>query len=307
MRRRHQACGSNKGGDGPLLKLMELSVVIVSYNVCDLLRQSMKSLISSTGEIDHEIIVVDNNSADHSAEMVEREFPGVMLIASGTNEGYTAACNRGIIASSGRFILILNPDTVVNPEAIPRAMTFMKTHHDAGAAGAHMTDGNGRFLPESKRGFPSPLTSLFKFIRLGRIFPRSAFFNAYYLGNKPEDQTCRADILTGAFMLIRREALDRAGLFDTSFFMYGEDIDLSWRIRKAGFYNYYLHDVHITHFKGKSSEQDRESSLRHFYDAMTIFAEKHLARAWHFPVKASVRLLGHLAMTRLHHGLRGKK
>jgi GT2 family glycosyltransferase len=142
---------------------------------------------------------------------------------------------------------------------------------------------------------------------MGRLFPHSAFFNAYYLGNKPEDQTCSADILTGAFMLIRREALDRAGLFDTRFFMYGEDIDLCWRIRKEGFYNYYLHDVHATHFKGKSSEKDRESSLRHFYDAMSIFAEKHLARAWHIPVRVAVRLLRGMALTRLHHGQKAKK
>ncbi|HNT93469.1 MAG: glycosyltransferase family 2 protein [Bacteroidales bacterium] len=307
MRRSYQAGGRNTGGDGPLLKLMELSVVIVSYNVCDLLRHALQSLITPACETDQEIIVVDNNSADHSAEMVKREFPGIILITSGTNEGYAAACNRGIMASSGNFILILNPDTLVDPEAIPRALAFMKNHPDAGAAGAHMTDGEGRFLPESKRGFPSPMTSLFRFTGLGRLFPRSAFFNAYYLGNKPEDQTCRADILTGAFMLIRREALDRAGLFDTRFFMYGEDIDLSWRIRKAGFNNYYLHDVHITHFKGKSSEQERERSLTHFYEAMTIFAEKHLARAWHIPVRAAVSLLRSLAMTRLRHGPGAKK
>ena len=167
----------------------------------------------------------------------------------------------------------------------------MHSHPDAGAAGARMADGNGDFLPESKRGFPSPLASLFRFTGMGRLFPRSAFFNAYYLGHLPENEICKADILTGAFMLIRRDALDRAGLFDTAFFMYGEDIDLCWRIRKAGYFNYYLPDVRITHFKGKSALQDEESSLRHFYGAMKIFASRHLHPGWHLPVKAAVKLI----------------
>lgn len=278
---------------------MELSVVIVSYNVCNLLRMALESLIAAAKVTEHEIIVVDNNSSDDSASMIRQKFPEVRLIISAGNEGFASACNRGIQASAGDYVLILNPDTVTRPDAIKRALNFMKTHPDAGAAGAHMTDGNGKFLPESKRGFPSPLAALFRFTGLYRIFPHSAFFNAYYLGEKPENETCPADILTGAFMLIRRKALDKAGLFDTSFFMYGEDIDLSWRIRKAGFSNYYLHDVHITHFKGSSSAQNRDSSVRHFWDAMAIFAEKHLQKGWHMPVKTAVSLLRRLSLTRL--------
>jgi len=278
---------------------MELSVVIVSYNVSTLLRNALQSVIVALHGTEHEITVVDNDSSDGSALMVRDEFPEVRLIIPGVNEGFSAACNRGIEASAGEFILILNPDTITDQDALVRALHFMKTHPEAGAAGARMTDGNGRFLPESKRGFPSPLASLFRFTGLGKIFPRSAFFNAYYLGNKPENETCQADILTGAFMLIRREALEKAGLFDTAFFMYGEDIDISWRIRKAGYLNYYLHDVHITHFKGRSSVQKREASVRHFWDAMVIFADKHLGPGWHLPVKASAGLLKHLSLTRL--------
>lgn len=299
MRGGTQAGGGYQGGDGRLLKRMELSVIIVSYNVNVLLRQALQSLFEATRGLSHEIIVVDNNSTDGSAGMVGKEFPGVRLIVSGSNEGFSAGCNRGIMASTGEFILVLNPDTVVSPDALVLALSFMRTHPDAGAAGAHMTDWDGRFLPESKRGFPSPLTSLFRFTGLGRLFPRSPFFNAYYLGDKPENETCRADILTGAFMLIRREALDRTGLFDTDFFMYGEDIDLSWRIRKAGYSNYYLHDVRITHFKGKSAGQERERSLRHFYSAMHIFAVKHLGKGWHLPVKAAVTLFTAMALVRL--------
>lgn len=274
---------------------MELSIVIVSYNVCAFLRQSLLSLQKATTSVAHEIIVVDNASSDGSVQMVSDEFRNVRLIISDTNEGFSAACNKAINASAGDFILILNPDTVVEPDAITLALAFMHSHPEAGAAGARMVDGDGHYLPESKRGFPSPMTSFFRFARLGRLFPRSKLFNAYYLGHLPEDKTCKADILTGAFMLIRREALDKTGLFDTSFFMYGEDIDLSWRITRAGYTNYYLPEVGITHFKGRSAVTDEERALRHFYGAMTIFARKHLNRSWHLPVTVCVRVVGFAA------------
>lgn len=278
---------------------MELSVIIVSYNVRDYLRQALQSVIVAAGEISHEIIVVDNQSSDGSVDMTKKEFTSVRVIASDTNEGFSAACNRGISASSGEFILILNPDTFVQPDALAKAVFFMKSHPDAGAAGARMTDGKGRFLPESKRGFPSPLASLFRFTGMGRLFPRSGFFNSYYLGAIPAEETCRADILTGAFMMIRRKALDKTGLFDTRYFMYGEDIDMSWRLRKASFYNYYLPDVQIIHYKGRSTETDREESLRHFYGAMRIFASSHLKRGWQPPVNAGVTLLETAALASL--------
>ena len=270
---------------------MELSVVIVSFNVCDYLRQTLLSLKRAAMPVAHEITVVDNGSSDGSVQMVSGEFPNVRLIVSDANEGFSAACNRGIMASSGDFILILNPDTIVEPDALTLALAFMRSNPEAGAAGARMVDGDGRFLPESKRGFPSPITSFFRFSGLFRLFPRSPLFNAYYLGHLPEDATCRADILTGAFMMIRKEALEKAGLFDTSFFMYGEDIDLSWRIIRAGYYNYYLPEVQITHFKGRSAVYDEERSLRYFYGSMTIFARKHLKRSWHLPVTAWVTVM----------------
>lgn len=286
---------------------MELSVIIVSYNVRDYLRESIRSVMAASPGPETEIIVVDNDSDDGSVTMIESEFPEVRLFASGSNEGFSAACNRGITASSGNFILILNPDTLIFPDSLSKALFFMKSHPDAGAAGARMTDGDGRFLPESKRGFPSPLTSFFKLTGMWRLFPRSALFNSYYLGHLPEESTCRADILTGAFMLIRRKALEQAGLFDTRFFMYGEDIDLSWRIRMAGWHNYYLHDVRITHFKGKSALLSMESSVYHFYESMFLFAEKHLAKGWHLPVRAAVRILQCIPRTRLRLFPKGKK
>jgi GT2 family glycosyltransferase len=276
---------------------MELSVIIVSFNVCDYLRHSLLSLEKAASAIDHEIIVVDNASSDDSVVMVRNEFKGVKLIASDDNEGFSAACNKGIAASSGVFILILNPDTVIEPDALSVALAFMNEHQEAGAAGAMIVDGEGKFLPESKRGFPSPMTSFFRLTGLGRLFPHSALFNAYYLGHLSENEICRADILTGAFMLIRREALSKTGLFDTSFFMYGEDIDLSWRIIRAGYVNYYLPAARITHFKGRSAVINETASRRHFYEAMIIFAKKHLSPAWHLPVTAAVSLMHGFAQT----------
>lgn len=270
---------------------MKLSVIIVSFNVREYLRQSVTSVIEATGSVDSEIIVVDNCSSDGSAEAIEIQFRNVTVIRNEKNIGFGAACNTGIRASSGRFILILNPDTFVQPDAITAALSFIKQHPEAGAVGARMTDGDGNFLPESKRGFPSPLTSLFRFTGMGRIFPRSSFFNAYYLGHLPDNQLCKADILTGAFMMIRREALEKTGLFDPSFFMYGEDIDLSWRLVKSGFTNYYVPEARITHYKGKSAERDDLGRIRSFYGSMVIFSRKHLGKQWQLPVTAGVNMM----------------
>jgi len=257
---------------------MDLSVIIVSFNVKSYLQQALHSVITATAGINSEIIVVDNCSSDRSPEMVETLFPQISLIRSGKNIGYAAACNMGIGVSSGEFVLILNPDTIVKPEALSISLKFMRDNPDAGAAGARMTDGRGRFLPESKRGFPSPLTALFRLTGLSFVFKKSALVNQYYIGNMPDDKNCRADILTGAYMFIRRQALEKAGLFDPAFFMYGEDIDLSHRIVCAGYHNYYLADVRITHFKGMSSGNNDPDCIRHFYEAMIIFSKKYFSR-----------------------------
>lgn len=276
---------------------MELSVIIVSFNVSDYLCQAVASVIAATVSVESEIIVVDNCSSDGSPETIGLQFPDVRVIRNEKNIGFGAACNVGINASSSQYILILNPDTFVQPDAITVALSFIKQHPEAGAVGARMVDGNGIFLLESKRGFPSLRTSLFRFTGMHRIFPRSSFFNAYYLGHLPDNLTGRADILTGAFMMIRREALEKAGLFDTSFFMYGEDIDLSWRLVEAGFTNYFVAESRITHFKGKSTEKDDPGRIRNFYGAMIIFARKHLGRSWQLPVAAGVRMLLAIRLT----------
>lgn len=267
---------------------MDLSIVIVSYNVSNYLKQAVESVIVASEKVKSEIIVVDNNSTDSSASMVRELFPEVKLILSSANEGYGAACNRGINASSGEFILILNPDTIVKPDTFEVCLEFMNTHPETGALGARMTDGSGKFLPESKRAFPSPATSFFRMSGLGHVFKKSPVLNRYYLGHLPDDQVCKSDILTGAFMFARREALDKAGLFDTSFFMYGEDIDLSWRIVKCGFVNYFLPQASITHFKGKSASHNDPERIRYFYKAMILFANKYFRGSSRYVIIAAI-------------------
>ncbi len=275
---------------------MELSIVIVSYNVSHFLKQALDSLIIATRGINAEIIVVDNNSSDDSVAMVRILFPCVRLIVSYDNEGYAAACNKGIKCAAGQYILILNPDTIVMPDALQKAIDFMVSHPETGAIGARMTDGTGRFLPESKRAFPSPLTSLFRMTGIGSLFPRSALFNRYYLGHLPDNKPCRADILTGAFMFTRRSVLNETGLFDTAFFMYGEDIDLSWRMILKGYVNYYLPEVAITHFKGRSAPQTDPKRIRNFHMAMIIFARKYLPGYWMWAITGAVCLKMYLAL-----------
>jgi O-antigen biosynthesis protein len=286
---------------------MDLSVIIVSFNVKNYLEQALHSVVAASAGIRSEVIVIDNCSSDGSAEMVEDLFPEIRLIRSETNSGYAAACNTGIEISSGEFILILNPDTIVSPSAFSLCLKFMHENPDAGAVGARMTDGCGNFLPESKRGFPSPLTAFFRLTGLAFVFKKSALLNRYYLGNLPDDKDCRSDILTGAYMFIRREAIEKAGLFDTAFFMYGEDIDLSWRIVSAGYNNYFLAGASITHFKGMSSGTNNPLCIKHFYDAMIIFSKKYFRRFLLPLIIPSIKARMYLALFLAHIRKQNKK
>lgn len=222
-----------------------------------------------------EIIVVDNASVDNSLEYLQPRFPGIHFIASHENLGFAKACNQGLRHSTGRYILFLNPDTIVPEDCFQQCITFFESHPDAGALGVKMLDGSGNFLKESKRAFPSPLTSLYKLFGLAKLFPRSATFAKYHLGHLDAGQTNKADVLAGAFMMVKKEVLDKAGSFDETFFMYGEDIDLSYRIRKAGYENYYFAGTSIIHFKGESTRKGSMNYVRMFYKAMSTFVKKH--------------------------------
>ncbi|MBK6993041.1 MAG: glycosyltransferase [Chitinophagaceae bacterium] len=225
--------------------------------------------------IDAEVIVVDNNSSDNSIEYLTAKFPAVKYITNKENTGFAKACNQGLQQAKGSYILFLNPDTIIPEDCFTKCVSFFEANKDAGAIGIKMLDGSGKFLKESKRSFPSPSTSLYKLFGLAKLFPRSKIFSRYHLGHLNENVNNEVDVLAGAFMMIKREVLDKVGGFDETFFMYGEDVDLSYRIQKAGFKNHYFAESSIIHFKGESTRKGSMNYVRMFYNAMSIFVRKH--------------------------------
>ena len=225
--------------------------------------------------IESEVFVVDNNSSDGSKDFFKNRFNGVKFIWNKENIGFSKANNRAVKHAAGKYILFLNPDTLVPEDCFEKCISFFETHPEAGALGIKMLDGSGNFLKESKRSFPSPLTSFYKLSGLAKLFPYSKIFSKYYLGNIDEKQNHEVDVLAGAFMMIPKKIIDSIGSFDEDFFMYGEDIDLSYRIREAGYKNLYFADSSILHFKGESTKRGGLNYVKLFYKAMSIFARKH--------------------------------
>lgn len=258
---------------------MKLSVVIVNYNVKYFLEQCLLSSLKAAEKVSTEIWVVDNNSVDGSVEMIQQKFPTIKLIANTDNKGFSKANNQAIIQSSGEYVLLLNPDTVVEEDTFAKVVAFMDEHPDAGGLGVKMIDGSGKFLPESKRGLPTYDVAFYKIFGLSKIFPKSKTFGRYHLGFLDENKTHSVDVLAGAFMLLRKNLLDKIGLLDEDFFMYGEDIDLSYRIIKAGFRNYYFPETRIIHYKGESTKHTSVNYVFVFYNAMIIFAKKHFSKS----------------------------
>jgi len=256
---------------------VKLSVVIVNYNVKYFLEQCLLSVIRASAHIETEILVVDNNSSDGSVEYIKQRFPSVQVIANKDNPGFSKANNQAIRIAKGEFILILNPDTLIAEDTSDICIDFMNKHAEAGALGVKMIDGKGNFLPESKRALPTPEVAFYKMFGLARIFPNSHRFGRYHLSYLSKNETNPVDILSGAFMFFRKKVLDEIGYFDETFFMYGEDIDLSYRVLKAGYKNYYLADTTIIHYKGESTKKGSLNYVKVFYQAMIIFARKHFA------------------------------
>ena len=254
---------------------MKLSIIIVNYNVKHFLEQALLSVRRASRGLEVEVWVVDNNSVDDSVPMVREKFPEVQLIANQHNPGFSTANNQAIRQSSGKYVLLLNPDTVVEEDTFEKCIAFMDAHPEAGGLGVRMIDGSGKFLPESKRGFPTPWVAFCKTVGLSRLFPRSRLFNHYHLGYLGEHEVREVEVLAGAFMLLRHSALDEIGLLDEAFFMYGEDIDLSYRILQAGYKNYYFPEATIIHYKGESTKKGSLNYVKAFYTAMIIFARKH--------------------------------
>lgn len=259
---------------------MDLTIVVVSYNVRHFLQQCLDSVARASLGLRVEVYVVDNASVDGSVEMVRRLFPWVHLMANTDNVGFSRANNQALRIAQGRYTLLLNPDTVVQEDTLTQCLAFMDNHPDAGGLGVRMLDGKGVFLPESKRGLPTPAVAFYKIFGLAGLFPKSRIFGRYHLGFLDEHETHEVDILSGAFMLMRKEALDKAGLLDERFFMYGEDVDLSYRIQKAGYKNYYLPTTRIIHYKGESTKRSSVNYVRNFYQAMALFAEMHFSQGY---------------------------
>lgn len=257
---------------------MKLSVIIVNYNVRAYLEQCLRTVFKALEGVEGEVFVVDNLSTDGSVEMVREKFPAVRLIANQENVGFSRANNQAIRASRGEHVVLLNPDTVVGEDVFRKVIAFLDAHPKAGGLGVRMIDGTGQFLPESKRGLPTPAVAFYKIIGLTRLFPRSRVFGHYHLGHLPDHETARIEILSGACMFLRRKTLDEVGLLDESFFMYGEDIDLSYRITLGGYENWYFPEARIIHYKGESTKKSSVNYVFVFYNAMAIFARKHFAR-----------------------------
>jgi len=258
---------------------MKLSIIIVNFNVAFYLEQCLNSVEKAVQNIDCELFVVDNNSVDGSCQMVRRLFPQVKLLGNATNVGFSKANNQAIKLATGEYILLLNPDTVVENDSFKLIIEYLDSHPESGGLGVKMIDGNGKYLPESKRGFPSPMVAFYKLSGFARIFPKSKQFNKYHLGYLDKDEIHEVDVLSGAFMMLRKLVIDKIGLLDETYFMYGEDIDLSYRIIKEGFKNIYFPKTTIIHYKGKSTQKGSLNYVILFYTAMKIFSQKFFSKS----------------------------
>lgn len=260
---------------------LKLSVIIVNYNVKYYLDQCIRSVLRAFEEMNTpaEIIVVDNHSADSSVDYLEQRypqklFPMVRFVRSAHNLGFARANNIAIRQSRGEYVLLLNPDTIVGEDALKASVDFMDVHENAGAVGVRMLGAQGRRAMESRRGLPTPMVSFFKMLGFCNRWPHHRLFGKYYMGYLPWDEPSQIEVVSGAYCMLRRKALDEVGLLDEDFFMYGEDIDLSYRVLKGGYHNYYL-PVDILHYKGESTQKSSFRYVHVFYEAMLIFFRKH--------------------------------
>ncbi len=257
-------------------------MIILNYNTRDLLRDCLRSVLASSVPGGLEVIVVDNCSRDESAEMVEREFPQVTLVRSPRNGGFAFGNNLGLRVARGRYLLLLNPDTAVPPDALATLVAFMDATPQAGACGPRLVRADGSLDLACRRSFPTPEVSFYRIVGLSRLFPRSRRFARYNLTYLDEHELAEVDSVVGACMLVRREAMDQAGLLDETFFMYGEDLDWAYRIKQHGWRIYYNPAATVLHYKRESAKQRPVKTITEFYRAMLIFHRKHYARQTFF-------------------------
>ena len=272
--------------------MRKLTVVIVNYNVKYYVEQCLMSLQRALADVDAEVYVVDNHSQDGSVEYLSERFPSINIIRSQHNLGFARANNLAIRQSESEYVLLINPDTFVGEQVVTQAIRFMDDHEKAGGLAAWMLKTDGSSANESRRGLPTPLVSFYKIFGFCSRFPKSKVFGKYYMGYLPWDKPAQIEVVSGAFFFARRKVLDEVGLLDEDFFMYGEDIDLSYRILKGGYENWYL-PIKILHYKGESTQKSSFRYVHVFYDAMLIFFRKHyshLSLLISIPVKTAVYL-----------------
>lgn len=278
----------------------KISIIIVNYNVEFFLDQCLDAVKKAIKNISAEVIIVDNNSIDGSLQMIKDKYTDFKLIANNFNGGFSKANNQAINIAKGEYVLLLNPDTIVEEDTFEKTIAFMDATPNAGGLGVRMIDGKGHFLPESKRGLPTPAVAFYKIFGLSSLFPKSKRFGQYHLGHMSEFETNEIEVLSGAFMLMRKATLDKVGLLDESFFMYGEDIDLSYRITLGGYKNYYFPETTIIHYKGESTKKSSVNYVFVFYRAMIIFANKHFsgnnARLYSFLINSAIYLRASFAI-----------
>ncbi len=270
----------------------KISVIIVSYNVCQLLDECLQSVERALDGVEGDIFVVDNRSTDHTVETLRPKYPKVHFIANPKNVGFARANNQAIRRSDAEYVLLLNPDTVVYEPTIKGCLDFMDAHPEAGGAGVRMLTREGQAAPESRRAVPTPWVSMLKML---------GFTRRYYMSHLPWDQPGRIEVVSGAYCLLRRRALDQVGLLDEDFFMYGEDIDLSFRLLKGGWQNWFL-PFDIIHYKGESTEKTSFRYVHVFYDAMLIFFRKHyghLSILFSLPIKIAIYFRAFLALMQM--------
>lgn len=258
---------------------MKLSVIIVNYNVRYFLELCVDSVLKAAEDIEAEVIVVDNNSSDDSLAMLRERFPQVITIENKENTGFSKANNQGVAIARGEYILFLNPDTVMPEDFFQKTLRYLDAHPEAGALGPRLIDGKGRFAPDAKKSFPTLRVALFKSSGLNRLFPRSPYFNSYYAVHVGERQTAPVEVLSGCCMMLRRSVIDQiGGAFDEDYFMYCEDVDLSYRVRQAGYQNMYFPEATLVHYKGESTRKATLSYIRIFNEALATFVRKHYSK-----------------------------
>ena len=281
--------------------MRKLAVVIVNYNVKHYVEQCLMSLRRALEGIDADVYVVDNHSSDNSVSFLSSRFDDIHLIRCNHNQGFARANNIAIAQSESEYVLLLNPDTIVGEHALRDTLAFMDGHPKAGALGVCMLKANGEKAMESRRGLPTPMVAFYKMCGLCARYPNSKRFGRYYMSGLSWDEAAQIDVVSGACFLARRSALDKIGFLDEDFFMYGEDIDLSYRILKGGFENWY-YPVNILHYKGESTQKTSYQYVHVFYEAMLIFFKKHYAHSSLFltvPIKIAIYMKAFVALVNM--------